>query len=131
VSAVFGHVMVWKLRKIEFNWFFMVWFYLLKLYIKMIKLFILHRFIKQFGKRLRILRLENCTFLNNEVLYWISTCCPCLQGKFVKVKQIELSDFHDKIIFIFRVEFTGMPWFRVKCVLAFGKITHDGTINIG
>ncbi|EFX72265.1 hypothetical protein DAPPUDRAFT_59219 [Daphnia pulex] len=36
-------------------------------------------FIKQFGKRLRILRLENCTFLNNEVLYWISTCCPCLQ----------------------------------------------------
>nr|CAH0099980.1 unnamed protein product [Daphnia galeata] len=36
-------------------------------------------FIKQYGKRLRILRLENCTFLNNEVLYWISTSCPCLQ----------------------------------------------------
>lgn len=38
------------------------------------------RFIKQYGKRLRILRLENCSFLNNEALYSISTSCPYLQG---------------------------------------------------
>ncbi|XP_057368777.1 F-box/LRR-repeat protein 4-like [Daphnia carinata] len=36
-------------------------------------------FMKQYGKRLRILRLENCSFLNNEALYSISTSSPYLQ----------------------------------------------------
>lgn len=88
----------------------------------MIKLFILYRFIKQFGKRLRILRLENCTFLNNEVLYWISTCCPCLQGKFVKVKQIELSDFHDKSFLFSELNLRGCRDLESNAFWHLGKL---------
>jgi len=36
-------------------------------------------FIRKVGHRLKTLRLENCHFLNNETLYWISTCCTSLQ----------------------------------------------------
>ena len=36
-------------------------------------------FLKRGGHRLNILRLENCRFLNNDSLYWMSTVCTDLQ----------------------------------------------------
>ena len=52
------------------------------------------RFLQRAGSRLRILRLENCPFLSNESLYWISTICTGLQG----------------ITFVFLIHF-AIPWF--------------------